>query len=433
MGRKIICFVLMSAILVSHVAEGICAEVFADGGNVVAEGTGMGRTLTAAKINARRDAAQKALGFLLEGTSLFEAINSEGRNESKYEEKILRITRAFIGSGEEEIYRHEDEKRHIFSVGLRVKVSGAELLNGLMQSGPERSSLDGATIVSSAIAEEKRKRDTADALTELFCAFPIADYVRVKVTSSGKFDTVNEELNLGINFTFDRKRYFSEAVPAIISVLDYVSDARMSDVPFMLPIKNLSGGIASVSPSEYANTMSQYLRLTETEDGNRLIGKSGYANIYVQTRDYYFNAYRTDPEAFAKVAHSLFRTDSGGNFAGMKGTAELGINFVSENGRIVPSKPSGIKNLRDIMFFMNTPPPSIFSWGRREAPPDQKNSAIYILPAFSFETGQTRDYALYQEENASLPRVKVSAEDLLSLGEGSSAQCSIVIRRPEEK
>ncbi|MBR0257008.1 MAG: hypothetical protein IJQ58_04655 [Synergistaceae bacterium] len=429
MGRKIVCFVLMSAILISHVAKGICAEVFADGGVVVAECSGVGRTLTAAKINARRDAAQKALGFLLEGTSLFESINSEGRNESKYEEKILRITRAFIGAGEEEIYRHEDKKRHIFSVGLRVKISGAELLNGLMQSGPEKSSIDGAAIVSSAIAEEKRRRDTADALTELFCAFPVADYVRVKVTSSGKFDRVNEELKLGVNFTFDRKRYFSEAVPAIVSVLDYVSDARMSDVPFLLPIENLSGGIASVSPSANVKRMSQYLSLAETENGNRLIGKSGYANIYIQTRDYYFNAYRVDPEAFVNVVRSLFRTNSGG----MKGTAELEVNFVGESGRIVPSKPAGIKNLRDIMFFVNNSPTSMFSWGRRESQSDQKNSAIYIFPAFSFETGQTRDYALYQEENASLPRVKVSAEDLLSLGEGGSMQCSVVIRRADEK
>ena len=420
----IITFVLMPN-------NSVYSQPIIDGESIIVEGQGRGRTLAAAKINARRDAAQKALGFLLEGTSLLETLDSRGQNEQKLEEKILRITRAFIGIGEEELSRHEDEKRHIFSVTLRVRVSGAELLNGLMQRSPEKSSVDGASLVGEAIAREQWKKETADALTELLYAFPIADYVRVKVENIGDFDMPNETLRLKVNFRFDRERYFSEAVPAIISVLDYVAEARASGLPFLFPIENLNDGTVSVKPSEYAKTIGQYLKLTETQEANKVIKPSGYANIYVQTRDYYFNAYRVNTEAFRQLVQTIFASEDKWNFSCIRGKTELAINFVNENGRLVPSKPTGIKNLRNIMFFMSTHEPSMFSWSRNDVLSDEKNTALFIIPAFSFDDGQRRDYVLYQEENTVLPPLKVSAEDLLNLGTGSSAQCSVVINRPK--
>ena len=80
----IITFVLMPN-------NSVYSQPIIDGESIIVEGQGRGRTLAAAKINARRDAAQKALGFLLEGTSLLETLDSRGQNEQKLEEKILRI------------------------------------------------------------------------------------------------------------------------------------------------------------------------------------------------------------------------------------------------------------------------------------------------------------------------------------------------------
>ena len=427
MMNKKIFFTVCVFILTSFVECN--AEPFIDGQSVVVEASGRGRTLTAAKINARRNAAQQALGFMLEGTSLFETLNKNGQNEQKLEEKILRITRAFISSGEEELSRKEDEKRHIFSVTLRVRVSGAELLNGLLQKGPEKTQIDGASLVGEAIAREQWKQEVSEALIELLAAFPIADYVRVKADAVGGFDIKNQELKLNVNFRFDRERYFSEAVPAIISVLDYVSDARMSDVPFFLPIQNLSDGTASITPFQHIGTIEQYLKLMGIENKNRIINSEGYANIYVQTKDYYFNAYRVNHEAFKKLVNALFMFDSSGNFIGMKGNATLKIDFVNENGKIVPSTSAGIKNIRSIMFFMNTPSQSMFSWMSKNDFSDETQNALFIFPAFSFDDGQSKNYVLYEEENALLPSVKASAEELLNLGSGSFAQCSIVITR----
>lgn len=421
-------FVISVALLNFTHFTACASQLRVDGNSLIVEASGRGRTMTAAKIDARRNAAQQALGFMLEGTTLFETLSENGRNESKLEEKILRLTRAFIAEGEEELSRSEDEKRHIFSVTLRVRVSGAELLNGLLRKGPERSDIDGASLVGKAIAYEQRKKETANALIELMTAFPVADYVRVKAVNAGNFDIKKQELKLNVNFKFDRARYFSEAVPSIVSVLDYVSEARISDVPFLMPSENLNDGIASITPSENIRTIGQYLKLMEVNDGNRVIKDSGYANIYVQTRDYYFNAYRVIPEAFRELVYGLFESDGRGNFTGMKGNAELIINFTNESGRLVPSKPAGIKNLRNIMFFMNTPEPSMFSWISRNDLSNEIGNAVFILPAFGFDEGQGREYVLYQEENAELPAVKVAAEELLNLGRGSSAQCSIVIK-----
>ena len=431
MRKKIIIFCVAIANLI---IASFCSanQIYIDGNNVVVEASGKGRTLTAAKINARRDAAQKALGFMLQGTTFFETLTKNGHNEQKFEEKVLRLTRAFIASGEEELSRNEDEKRHIFSVTLRVRVSGSELLNGLLQKAPEKSSVDGASLVVDAISREQWKKEVSDALIELLYAFPIADYVRVKAVNKGDFDIKNEELKLNVNFKFDRERYFNEAVPSIISVLDYVSDARICDVPFLMPFEQLKDGSVSMTPSQNIRNIGQYLKLMEIENGNRIIKTSGYANIYVQTRDYYFNAYRVAPEAFIELVKTLFIYDDRGTFNGMRGNAELVINFMNESGKLVPSKPAGIKNMRNIMFFMNTPAPSAFSWMSRNDLSDERQNALFIFPAFGFDDEQGKNYVLYQEESAELPPIKVSAEELLNLGNGSSAQCSITIKRPKD-
>ena len=104
--------------------------------------------------------------------------------------------------------------------------------------------------------------------------------------------------------------------------------------------------------------------------------------------------------------------------------------FMYESGRLVPSKQAGINNFYNIMFFRNTVAPSMFSWGRNDVLSNEKNTALFIIPAFRFDDGRTRDYVLCQEENAVFPSVNVSAEDLLDTG--SSAQCFIVINRPQK-
>ena len=165
--------------------------------------------------------------------------------------------------------------------------------------------------------------------------------------------------------------------------------------------------------------MAQYLKLLGIEKSNKIINNAGPANIYIQTNNYYFNAYKLNQEAFNQLALSLFNR----NLNGMKGRAELTIDFVNDSGRRVQVKPAGIKNMTGIMFFVITPPASLFK-SNLDLLNDEQRSMIIILPAFSFN----QDLTLYQEDNARLVNVKVSAEELLKLGSGSSVRCAVNIK-----
>ena len=411
--RKIILVSLIILILANH-AHALNLP-YIDGDSIVVEAQGRGKTLTAAKIDARRSAAQTALGFMLEGTSMLEKVNSQ---RPKLEERLLRLSRAFIAAGEEELELTEDDRTHIIRVTLKVKVSGAELLNGLLHKPPEISNIDGASLAASAISRLNWQKETAQTAIELFNAFKLGDYIRVTAQSGGDFDVKNERMNFNINFKFDEARYFSEVVPAIVSTLDYISDYKIKGLPFNLPVKQLEDA-AFVPHQDLTSSLAQYLKLLEIEKSNKIINNAGPANIYIQTNNYYFNAYKLNQEAFNQLALSLFNR----NLNGMKGRAELTIDFVNDSGRRVQVKPAGIKNMTGIMFFVITPPASLFK-SNLDLLNDEQRSMIIILPAFSFN----QDLTLYQEDNARLVNVKVSAEELLKLGSGSSVRCAVNIK-----
>ena len=413
--RKIILVSLIILILAGQVHA--LNLPYIDGDSIVVEAQGRGKTLTAAKIDARRSAAQTALGFMLEGTSILETVSSQ---KPKLEERLLRLSRAFIAAGEEELELTEDDRTHIIRVTLRVKVSGAELLNGLLHKPPEISHIDGASLAASAISRLNWQKETAQSAIELFNAFKLGDYIRVTAQSGGDFDVKNERMNFNINFKFDESRYFSEVVPAIISTLDYISDYKIKGLPFNLPVKQLEDAVFVSHQDLNVKTMAQYLKLLGIEKSNKIINNNaGSANIYIQTNNYYFNAYKLNQEAFNQLALSLFNR----NLNGMKGRAELTIDFVNDSGRRVQVKPAGIKNMTGIMFFVITPPASLFK-SNLDLLNDEQRSAIIILPAFSFN----QDLILYQEDNARLANVKVSAEELLKLGSGSSVRCAVNIK-----
>lgn len=413
--RKIILVSLIILILAGQVHA--LNLPYIDGDSIVVEAQGRGKTLTAAKIDARRSAAQTALGFMLEGTSILETVSSQ---KPKLEERLLRLSRAFIAAGEEELELTEDDRTHIIRVTLRVKVSGAELLNGLLHKPPEISHIDGASLAASAISRLNWQKETAQSAIELFNAFKLGDYIRVTAQSGGDFDVKNERMNFNINFKFDESRYFSEVVPAIVSTLDYISDYKIKGLPFNLPVKQLEDAVFVSHQDLNVKTMAQYLKLLGIEKSNKIINNNaGSANIYIQTNNYYFNAYKLNQEAFNQLALSLFNR----NLNGMKGRAELTIDFINDSGRRVQVKPAGIKNMTGIMFFVITPPASLFK-SNLDLLNDEQRSAIIILPAFSFN----QDLILYQEDNARLANVKVSAEELLKLGSGSSVRCAVNIK-----
>ena len=94
---------------------------------------------------------------------------------------------------------HEDSERNLFTVTIRVKVKGDELLRGLIQREPERISADGSSIVAGAIRREQMKIESASALTELLSSFPVGDYVRVSALNEGSFDIKTDTLKLNLN------------------------------------------------------------------------------------------------------------------------------------------------------------------------------------------------------------------------------------------
>ena len=423
MTRKI--FMTLFVILAMAVNAAYSAQPYAQGNSVVLEATGRGLTKTAAKIDARRNAAQQALGFLLEGSSLYTSLIQDSHAERSISEKVIRISRAFIGAGEE-VLRESKSVSGVFTVTLRVKVSGSELLNGLLQRGnQETSPLDGASMVASAMSREQWKKETGDALAEVFGNFPVNDYVRVSAQTVGDFDLRSSELRLRIHMKFDRERYFAEAVPQMLAVLDYVSDARMIDVPFMLPLERVNDDTVSITLPSDIRAIRQYISLMEIEAENRVIRPGGYANVYIQSRDYYFNAYRINPDAFIKLANTLFAADSRGRLSTKQGYCELNISFAGGHGQRMDFPPVGLRNMNNIMFFMDTVALSRYPLSAGKY--DEGHNALFIIPAFAFEDKDGKDYTLYQEDSGDIPAIKVSAEELIGLGKGSM-QCSVTFK-----
>ena len=265
-------------------------------------------------------------------------------------------------------------------------------------------------MVASAMSREEFISEAGEALAEVFGSLPVGDYVRVSAQRVGEFDLKSQALRLKVNMTFDRERYFVEAVPQLAAVLDYVSEARMVDVPFMLPSMRLNDGSVYITPPEAVRTLKDYQKLMETESGN-----SVRANVYIQTRDYYFNAYMVNPQSFGKLIESIFTSDTRGNFTTKQGYGELRLSYEGEHGQELNFPPVVLHNMNNILFFT----------GR--ALRGKYPAELFILPAFSFGTPDGKGYTLYQEDSGELPPIKVSPRELIRLGDGT-IRCAVTLK-----
>lgn len=387
--------------------------------NITITSIGTGYTLNAARIDARRNAAQKALGFIMQSSSRMNITNEN----VKLSEKIMLITRGITSGHEEELDVHEDKESNMFTVTLRVSIRGDELLRGLIHTESEKISADVSGLIAGALRHEQMKNETVSALTELLNSIPLGDYVRVKRSNAGHFDIKTGTLNLNLSLIFDREKYFNEAVPSIIAVLDYIADSRIIDVPFMLPSEYLDERTVIMNPSVNIQTLKEYRELMGIERGNRTIIDSGYANIYVQTRNYYFNAYRINHEAFIELVKNIFE-ERDKNFMNMKGEAKLNVSITDRNGMNVFTMSAEISDLHNIMYFMNTDDNALFQ-NMADNISDERQCALFIFPAFGFDNGPNHSYVLCQEDKCELPITGVSAENLI----GGLLTSSVEFRR----
>ena len=424
MTRKILTLFLTLLCVIMFMNVCYAGELNIDGKNIIVTATGTGSTLTAARTDARKNAAQKALGFVMQAASLLRIINRNENHNEEFNENILLISRGIIAGHEEELETHEDKENNIFTVTVRVSITGDELLRGLTEREPEKYLTDGSSIVAGAMRREQMKHESAAALTELLSSFPVGDYVRVSAVDAGNFDIKNETLNMNLKLTFDRKKYFSEAVPSIISVLDYVSEAKMNDIPFMIPSEHSDDDTVIMNLPQDIRTMKEYRALMNIERENRIIKSSGYANIYVQTRNYYFNAYKINHDSFIELVNNLFASEgNNNNFMAMRGNAKLNVNITSREGLNVFSL-SEITDISNIMYFMNTDDNALFQ-NMTDNISDERYCALFIIPAFGFDNGANHSYVLCQNDNLELPELKVSAENLI----GSYTKSSIEFKR----
>ena len=353
-----------------------------------AEGTGASEEQALA--DARRRAVQQAIGFLSQGMT-----RTQG---GQTEENIVRLSRAFIEKYEVTAKR-EEKGRH--TVSIRAWIRKENLLAGLLQKDPNRSVLDGVSLVTRAVTREQQVQEAGDILIDVFRLMPLSNFVRCS-TEGTAFQSGSGKLKLGIHFTFDRDLFFAKAAPQLVSVLDYVSECSAKDVPFLFP---LSGGdTVSVTLPVSVDSLPRYRELMDLRDGNFYIDLpdgGGFANIYVLTRNYYFNAYRVAPEAFSRLVENLFRPDRQGMLDGRSlGKAGLKLEFKSGGGAVLLTHTEPLQ-LHNVLFFIDLPALKKIPWSvRKHGPADERRHALFVLPAFG--TLQDGDYLLIRTDEAEL-------------------------------
>jgi hypothetical protein len=153
----------------------------------------------------------------------------------------------------------------------------------------------------------------------------------------------------------------------------------------------------------------------EMQGENRYIdlpGSGGFANIYLLTKDYYFDSYRVPAEAFALLMENLLRTErqerlSGKVFDG----AGLKIAFKNGSGQLISEYTQPLQ-LYNVTLFTNLA-------GLRRSPYvmgkidqlDERRHALFILPCLGTIQGNAADYLLLESETASIS-VKLSPWDV---------------------
>jgi hypothetical protein len=388
------------------------------------ESEGVGLTRDEALMNARRNGVQQAIGAV--STGVVQGIDGRVR------ENVLQLSRGFIEKYEVLEERWEGPEgaraRARWRVKIKAWIRGENLIAGLLQKDPDVSVLDGAGLVTRTSSREQQVTEAAEMLIETLGSIPYENYVHVAV---GGRETNGESLALDVRFSFDRELYFAQMAPLLASVLDYIAESKQKDIPFLLSLE--PGDPVVVTPPFGIDALSRYMGFMEMPDQNRYIdlpGSGGFANIYLLTKDYYFDSYRVPAEAFALLMENLLLAERQGRLSGRTfDGAALKIAFKSGGGQLVFEHTEPLQ-LYNVMVFANLA-------GLRRAPyvkgrPDQldeRRHALFILPCLGTIQGNAADYLLIESETASIS-VKLPPRDVRLV---ERVDCRIEMEKTTEK
>ena len=366
---------------------------------VAVEAEGDGTSRDEAMRDARRNAVQQAVGLLSEGTDRVV--------DEKMSARVIQLSRAFIEKYEIKEERRESQRHHVV---LKAWIRKENLLEGLMQEDPDKSILDGKGLLTSALTREQQIQEAAEMLGECFASIPYANYVRCGIEGDS-FHASDGQLVLDVNFGFDREMYFSELVPQIVMILDYVAEASQKDVPFLFALK--PGNAVTVSPPSEISSLSEYLKLMELGEGNRYIDfpdSGGFANVYVLTKNYYFNCYRIPTESLSALMESLLRSEAGNRLGGkVFGEADLEILFRSKAGQSIHEHKEPLR-LFNVMLFTDMKGLKRSPWPMgKQNTADERYHALFVLPALG--TVQGDDYLLIEKDRAHLS-IELAPQDM---------------------
>jgi hypothetical protein len=383
---------------------------------VVVESEGVGMTRDEALADARRNAVQRAAGVLSRGVT--QTIDDLVR------ENVIQLSRAFI-----EKYDIQEERRGGERWTLKIKawIRGENLLSGLLQEDPNSSLFDGAGLFARALTREQQIKEAAEMLIELFGSVPYENYVRTAVGAEDmNLRSGSGEVALNVRFSFDRERYFTQAVSLFATVLDYVAEAKLMDVPFLLELQ--TGDPVIITPPSSIASLPQYIDLMELKSGNRYIdipGAGEFANVYLLKKNYYFDCYYVSSEAFALLMESLLSADGQNRLTGrMFEGADLKIAFINRSGQLVNEHVQPL-NLHNVMVFTNLDgfKRSPYTMGKPNQL-DAQRHALFILPCIG-TMADVNTYLLIENETASIS-ANLPPGDVQQI---SRADCSIVMRR----
>lgn len=271
-------------------------------------------------------------------------------------------------------------------------------MRGLLHEDFSEAAVDGLSLVSRAQRREQWEKEVGDILLEVIGTFPVSQYIKVDVSvGEDAFSSGTEKLGMNVRFVFNRAGYFSDAVPNLTAILDYVADFVIRDIPFFFPSESERCNkekITVVTPPQLITNIYQYLKLMRIKKQNRYIDteRGGFANIYILTSDYYFNAYRITPNAFIRLVEGLF-VEKSGRLTGYAVTkAELNIDFLTAQKQN-KYKYTAPMRVQAAIFFLNVIPLGQKAWNLKNHDPlDESRHALLIFPVVGVL--QNRDYQL---------------------------------------
>jgi len=342
-----------------------------------------------ALLDARRNAVQQAVGFVSRGIT--EVI------DGSVKEKIVILSRAFIEHSEITEDRREGAR---YTVGIKAWIHEENLTKGLVNYSPDRSFIDGNALYRQSISREKQIKEAADMLQECFNSIPAGNYIRSYVIDNN-WSVRDGKLELDIYFSFDKNRYFATLASEFVTVLDYIAEVGMKDVPMSFEIGRDKEGNSIQIPPPPAAAFSAYEPLMEISKGNRYLetpGASGYANIYVMTRNYYFNCYHVPAESFAYLMESILKVGNHDRLTGgVLSEANLVITFRSKEGLAITDDHRRPLRLSNAMVFANVSgfkrKPYVL---KNNGPLDEQNHSIFIMPFVGILTSDGTDYDLVE-------------------------------------